>query len=85
MLLKSQQENSLFNTIILLLLLLIAEYNIQPDRKQMKVKDVVKVFLVYFKTGYWRFWIILSVTEFTHVMVNEQQGKLKNYEFIYLQ
>ncbi len=56
----------MFNAI----LLLISEYN----TKEMKVKAVVKVFQYIFHET---FWIKLSVTEFTRLTVNKQQGKLR--------
>ncbi len=47
----------------------------------MKVKAVVKVCQYIFHE---RFWIKLSVTEFTHLTVNKLQRKQDN-EFIHLQ
>ncbi len=69
---KSEHDNCLFNAI-----LRISEYN----TKEMKVKAVVKVFQYIF---YERFWIKLSVNEFTRLTVNELYCKQDN-EFIYLQ
>ncbi len=63
---KSEHDNSLFNAI----LLLISEFN----SKEMKVKAVVKVFQYIF---HGRFWIKLSVTEFTRLTVNELYCKHK--------